>query len=98
MEGSVSTSINQHLATITFAHPAHNSMPGHLLAELTHQIRKAGESQDIQLILLQSAGDRTFCAGASFDELMTITNSEDGKKFFLGFANVINEAEEADKK
>ena len=90
MEGSVSTSINQHLATITFAHPAHNSMPGHLLAELTHQIRKAGESQDIQLILLQSAGDRTFCAGASFDELMTITNSEDGKKFFLGFANVIN--------
>jgi len=90
MEGSVSTSINQHLATITFAHPAHNSMPGHLLAELTQQIRKAGESQDVQLILLQSAGDRTFCAGASFDELMTITNSEDGKKFFLGFANVIN--------
>jgi methylglutaconyl-CoA hydratase len=90
MEGSVSTSINQHLATITFAHPAHNSMPGHLLSDLTHQIRKAGESQDIQLILLQSAGDRTFCAGASFDELMTITNSEDGKKFFLGFANVIN--------
>ena len=90
MEGSISTSINQHLATITFAHPAHNSMPGHLLAELTQQIRKAGESQDVQLILLQSAGDRTFCAGASFDELMTITNSEDGKKFFLGFANVIN--------
>jgi len=90
MEGSVSTTIHQHTATITFAHPAHNSMPGHLLAELAQQIKKAGEAQDIHLLLLQSAGDRTFCAGASFDELMTITNSEDGKKFFLGFANVIN--------
>ena len=65
-------------------------MPGHLLAELTSHIKAAGESEDVHLILLQSGGDRTFCAGASFDELMTITNSEDGKKFFLGFANVIN--------
>ncbi len=90
MEGSVSTIINHHLATISFAHPGHNSMPGYLLAELSHQIRMAGESQEVHLIVLQSAGDRTFCAGASFDELLTITNSADGKKFFLGFANVIN--------
>ena len=90
MEGSVATAINHHLATITFGHPAHNSMPGHLLAELAYQIKKAGDAQDVHLILLQSAGDRTFCAGASFDELMTITTAEDGKKFFLGFANVIN--------
>jgi len=90
MEGSVSTTINHHLATITFGHPAHNSMPGNLLAELAYQIKKAGETQDVHLILLQSAGDRTFCAGASFDELMTITSAEEGKKFLLGFANVIN--------
>jgi methylglutaconyl-CoA hydratase len=90
MEGAVSTSVTHHLATITFAHPAHNSMPGYLLEELTQQIKKAGEDQGIHLILLQSGGDRTFCAGASFDELMTITHSEQGKKFFLGFANVIN--------
>ena len=90
MQGSVTTSINNRLAKITFSHPAHNSMPGHLLAELAAQIKAAGDSKDVHLILLQSGGDRTFCAGASFDELMTITNSEDGKKFFLGFANVIN--------
>jgi methylglutaconyl-CoA hydratase len=90
MEGQVSTSINHHLATITFSHPQHNSMPGYLLADLANQIRKAGESQDVHLILLQSGGDRTFCAGASFDELMTIKTSDEGKKFFLGFANVIN--------
>lgn len=90
MEGSVTTSIHQRLATITFTHPSHNSLPGYLLAELAKQIKQAGESNDVQLLLLQSGGDRTFCAGASFDELLTITNSTDGKKFFLGFANVIN--------
>jgi len=90
MEGSVTTSIHQRLATIAFFHPAHNSLPGYLLAELAKQIRAAGESNEVQVILLKSGGDRTFCAGASFDELMTITNAEDGKKFFLGFANVIN--------
>ena len=90
MEGTVSTHIQNHIATITFAHPSHNSMPGYQLAELTSQIKKAGEAQDVHVIVLQSGGDRTFCAGASFDELMTIKNSEDGKKFFLGFANVIN--------
>ena len=90
MDGSVKTTIQNRLATITFSHPAHNSMPGYQLAELTKQIKAAGDSEDVHVILLQSGGDRTFCAGASFDELMTITNSSDGKNFFLGFANVIN--------
>lgn len=90
MEGSINLSIDKHIAVITFNHPVHNSMPGYLLADLALHIKKAGESPDIHVIILSSGGDRTFCAGASFDELMTITNSEDGKKFFLGFAHVIN--------
>src|SRR5688572_15599412 len=90
MKGSVTSSVSNGMATITFFHPAHNSMPGHLLADLADQIRIAGESNDTRLILLKSEGDRTFCAGASFDELMTIQNEQDGKAFFLGFANVIN--------
>ncbi len=90
MDGSVTTIINKRLATITFFHPAHNSLPSYLLTELTKQIREAGDSEELDLILLQSAGDRTFCAGASFDELMTIDNETAGKAFFLGFANVIN--------
>jgi methylglutaconyl-CoA hydratase len=90
MEGTITTSIANQIATITFAHPAHNSMPGYLLADLVSHIKKAGDSTEVNVIVLRSGGDRTFCAGASFDELMTITNSEDGKKFFLGFANLIN--------
>ena len=90
MEGSVTTSLHKGIATINFFHPAHNSLPGYLLADLAKQIKVAGESDDVHFIVLRSGGDRTFCAGASFDELMEIRNPEDGKKFFLGFANVIN--------
>lgn len=97
MEGSVTTTLNKGLATITFSHPAQNAMPGYLLADLVKQIKGASESLDVHLILLQSTGDRTFCAGASFDELMTIRNSEEGKKFFLGFANVINAVRKSSK-
>ncbi len=90
MEGSIDISITNHIAEITFSHPAHNSMPGHLLDALATQIKEAGEASDVHVIVLRSGGDRTFCAGASFDELMKITNSSDGKQFFLGFVKVIN--------
>lgn len=89
--GYVETAIsNNGIATITFYHPAHNSLPGNLLAELANSITTAGQNGNIKVIILKSAGDRTFCAGASFDELMSIDNLETGKKFFMGFANVIN--------
>ncbi len=90
MEGSVTTVVQNQIATITFSHPAHNSMPGYLLAQLTQEIKAAGASREALVVVLQSGGDRTFCAGASFDELMTIQTAEEGKAFFLGFANVIN--------
>jgi len=75
---------------IEFFHPAHNSLPGNLLSELSRTITSAGEDDSIKVIVLQSGGDRTFCAGASFEELVAIKNEETGKEFFCGFANVIN--------
>ena len=78
------------LAEITFFHPKHNSLPGNILAELAQAIKEAGENEEIRVILLKSGGDRTFCAGASFEELIAIQDSEQGKRFFMGFANVIN--------
>ncbi|MDX1479784.1 MAG: enoyl-CoA hydratase/isomerase family protein [Saprospiraceae bacterium] len=88
--GHVTSSTQDRITTIEFYHPAHNSMPGALLAELTAAITEAGEDAGTHVILLKSAGDRTFCAGASFDELVAIENFEQGKQFFMGFANVIN--------
>ena len=85
------------IGTIEFFHPQSNSLPGHILAELASTITKAGKDDNIKVIILKSAGERAFCAGASFDELVAIDSPENGKKFFSGFANVINAARKCPK-
>ncbi len=89
-QGEVSLEIKNGIATITFFHPAHNSLPGALLKKLAETITATGRHEDIRVIILKSAGERSFCAGASFDELMSIEDFPSGKQFFLGFAQVIN--------
>ncbi len=84
------------LAIITFGHHAHNSLPSYLLKQLAEHIRAAAEPA-VKLILLQSAGNRTFCAGASFDELLALPDEEAGKAFFSGFAHVINAIRQSPK-
>jgi len=78
------------LATIEFFHPKHNSLPSDILAKLAKTIAEAGEDEEVKVIVLRSGGDRTFCAGASFDELISINDFPTGKEFFMGFARVIN--------
>lgn len=77
------------VATITFFHPAHNSMPSSVLSDLENAIKNSGDDKDVKVVVLQSGGERTFCAGASFDELKNIEDEVTGKKFFMGFARVI---------
>jgi methylglutaconyl-CoA hydratase len=89
-EPYVKQNINNQIATIEFFHPAHNSLPGDLLAQLANTITEAGNNDDVKVIILQSGGDRTFCAGASFSELISINDEKTGEIFFSGFANVIN--------
>jgi len=90
LQGSVDVEMENGIATITFFHPAHNSLPGLLLATLSSTITEVGKDDTVKVIILKSWGERTFCAGASFDELASIENLEVGKQFFMGFANVIN--------
>jgi methylglutaconyl-CoA hydratase len=78
------------VATISFYHPAHNSLPGTLLAELAQAITTLGQAPTTKVIVLRSEGERTFCAGASFDELLSIQDERAGLGFFSGFAHVIN--------
>ncbi len=89
-EGYVKTEHKNGLAVIEFYHPSHNSLPSNLLKSLASTILDCGADKKINLILLKSSGDRTFCAGASFDELVSIQDETAGKTFFMGFANVIN--------
>jgi len=86
----VKEDIHNGISTITFFHPAHNSLPGDILAKLTATITEAGQNDAVKVIILKSGGDRTFCAGASFKELININDAETGRVFFSGFANVIN--------
>ena len=97
MEAYVKITNEKSVGTIEFFHPQSNSLPGHILAELATTIIKAGEDDNIKVIVLKSSGERAFCAGASFDELVAIDTPENGKKFFSGFANVINAARKCPK-
>jgi len=89
-EGYVTHEIEHGIATIEFFHPASNSLPSAILSDLAKTINDVGIDNRVAVIILRSAGDKAFCAGASFDELMSITNEAEGKKFFSGFAHVIN--------
>ena len=88
--GSLYTHIQNKIAVIEFFHPAGNSLPGELLSRLAAAFNELSNNNDVNVIILKSEKETTFCAGASFDELSAISTVDDGKQFFLGFSNVIN--------
>jgi methylglutaconyl-CoA hydratase len=89
-EGYVKTEWHRGVTTIEFFHPQSNSLPAKILEELAQAIHGAGNEADTKVIVLRSGGDKTFCAGASFQELAAIRTKEQGLEFFSGFAHVIN--------
>jgi len=89
-EAYVKSETHKGVTSIEFFHPQSNSLPGKILHDLTVAIQRAQVDPDTKVIVLRSAGDKTFCSGASFDELVAIKSKEQGLTFFSGFANVIN--------
>jgi len=89
-EGYVKSALQNGIRSIEFFHPQSNSLPGKILKELASSIHDAGLDDETKVIILRSGGEKTFCAGASFDELVEIKNKEQGLQFFSGFAHVIN--------
>jgi methylglutaconyl-CoA hydratase len=96
-QGTINTATENGISTITFYHPQSNSLPGALLRQLAEEITKAGNNPDAKVIVLKSRGEKAFCAGASFDELISIKDTETGNYFFSGFAAVINAIRKAPK-
>ena len=96
-KGWVHVEINQNIGTVEFGHPQSNSLPSVILQLLADKITETDKRPDVQVIVLKSSGEKTFCAGASFDELCTIQNEEEGLRFFSGFAKVINACRNAEK-
>ena len=95
--GSLYTKIENRIATLAFGHPSSNSFPGELLQRLTNEINALSENPEVSLILLKSEGEGAFCAGASFDELLAVSDLAQGAAFFSGFANVINAMRKSSK-
>jgi methylglutaconyl-CoA hydratase len=87
--GTVSSSINDGIATLRFFHPKGNSLPGALLTRLAEEVTALGKHPDVLVIVLRSDGTGPFCAGASFQELQAISTIAQGKQFFSGFAKLI---------
>ena len=90
MSGYVKSETHKGISSIEFFHPQSNSLPGKILHDLSVAIQHAGQDPDTVVIILRSGGEKAFCAGASFDELVAIKNEKEGLAFFSGFAHIIN--------
>lgn len=88
-QNSVFFIIENKIATITFSSLSSNSFSSEMLFKLTEILEELSTNINVSVIVLKST-DATFCAGASFDELLLVSDFEQGKRFFSGFANVIN--------
>ncbi len=97
MEGQVSVKIEDKIVEVSFYHPASNSFPSVQLQKLTDVLSDLNKNKTVTLIVLKSEGEKAFCAGASFDELLQVSNLEEGNRFFSGFANVINAMRKSNK-
>lgn len=89
-DGSIFTRIENKVAIIEFGHPASNSFVLEMLKRLSAELNKLSGDDEVSVIVLRSEGNRAFCAGASLNELLAITNMQEAKAFFSGFALVIN--------
>jgi methylglutaconyl-CoA hydratase len=96
-KGFVSSNIKNGVGEIEFYHPKSNSLPSDLLSQLAISINEFGSKPEVKVILLSSGGDKAFCAGASFDELLKLKTESEGEKFFNGFGNVILSIKNAHK-
>ena len=88
--GSILTTFENKIATLEFGHPASNSFPADLLNRLTNELNNLSNNSDVSVIVLKSDGSGAFCAGASFEELLAVSNQEEASLFFSGCANVLN--------
>ena len=88
-DGTVTLTVNNRIATVTFFHPKRNALPAAILRQLVEAIDAAAANADVRVIILASEGGGAFCAGASFDELRALRSVDEGKEFFSGFARVI---------
>lgn len=90
MEAFVKSEFKNNIAEITFGTPKSNSLPGYILENLSKLILEEAKKPEVKAILVKSYGEKAFCAGASFDELLEIQDLKTSETFFSGFSKVLN--------
>ncbi len=95
--GKVNVNIINGIASLSFHHPKSNSLPSKMIREITNQIEKLSSDKNAKVIIIRSEGEKTFCAGASFDELIAIKDFKTGKEFFMSFGRLINAMRKCEK-
>ncbi len=88
--GTVEVEIKNSIATITFGTKKSNSLPGEVLQSLADTILESASKDEVKALLIQSEGEKAFCAGASFEDLLAVQDLESSKTFFGGFAKVLD--------
>ncbi len=82
--------VKEGIATITFNRPkALNALNGALLAELSQALDETAADENIRVLILTGAGDKSFVAGADISELATF-DSLKAKAFARSGHNIIN--------
>lgn len=97
MNGSVTLKNENNVGKIHFFHPKGNSLPSTIIKSLIDCLNRAENDSDINVVILESGGNSTFCSGASLSELKSIKNIESGITFFMGFAQLLNKVRKMSK-
>ncbi|MEM1112403.1 MAG: enoyl-CoA hydratase-related protein [Pseudomonadota bacterium] len=59
-----------HVARLTLNNPSrHNSLGGEELRAIQEQLRRLASNDEVRVLVLTGAGEKTFCAGAALDQL-----------------------------
>lgn len=85
----VLTTTSGSIATVEFASEQANALSMDLLQRLAKELDSLSTREDIKAVVLRSAGEKAFCAGAFFNELVQVDSPESGQCFFSGFARVL---------
>ena len=85
----VLTTTSGSIATVKFASEQANALSMDLLQRLANELDALSTREDVKAVVLRSAGEKAFCAGAFFNELVQVDSPESGQRFFSGFARVL---------
>ncbi len=96
-EGNVHCNIQGNIATLEFEHPAGNSCTLEMLQQMAFEIKNLEHQESLRLIVLQSSGSKTFCAGANLSQVCSLQTTEEATTFFSGFAHLINALKNSSK-